>query len=67
MIRAKVMDGESRRQINFSGNGLARFDVESGLGGGLVERREEAAFAGIDFKTEPAVAVAIVEIDVPLS
>ena len=38
--------------------------MESRLGGVLPEGREETAFAGIDFKTEPVLAVFIVEIDV---
>ena len=58
------MHGEKRSQIDFSRDGLARFDVKGRLRSVLFERREEPAFARIDFEAEPVLAIFIVEIDV---
>ena len=58
------MHREKRRQVDFSRDRLARFDMESRLGRALSQGREQAAFAGVDFKAEPALAAFIVQIDV---
>src|SRR5438128_2730048 len=64
MISTDVVHGKSRRQIDFSRDGLARFQMKSGLRDILGKRSDEMVFACIDLKTDPVLAFFIVEIDV---
>jgi hypothetical protein len=64
VIRAEIVHGKKRREIDFSRHRFAGLHVERRLGRFPFEGCQQPAFARIYFETEPALAAVIPQIDV---
>ena len=64
MVSPQISHRKKWREVDLSRHRLTRSDVKGGLGRRASQRREQAAFAGVNLKPEPRLAVLVLQVDV---